>query len=113
MTKYESNSFSMSEVLILAKREIQELFSIGEATFVNATGDFAGEDYDNDPYNIIHWTEAVICLNLKVFLEGPYNTTSHNMNINLNTGGFVPLAPLIARAFIQKLPVFWNPDGSL
>ena len=31
MTKYESNSFGMGEVLILAKREIQELFSIGEA----------------------------------------------------------------------------------
>jgi len=31
LTKYVSNSFSMGEVLILAKREIQELFSIGEA----------------------------------------------------------------------------------
>ncbi|MCK4694380.1 MAG: hypothetical protein KAT74_01390, partial [Candidatus Cloacimonetes bacterium] len=27
----------------------------GEVTFVSATGDFAGPDYESDPYNHIHW----------------------------------------------------------
>ncbi|MHC1776585.1 MAG: hypothetical protein AB9834_14365 [Lentimicrobium sp.] len=47
----------------------------GSVTFVNATGAFAGEAFEGDPFNRIHWGAAKQ-LNLTLFLEGLYNGTN-------------------------------------
>ena len=61
----------------------------GNVTFINAMGNFAGESYEFDPYNLVHWGDPQITLNLTVFLEGPYNGT--NMNTGLNDLSILPL----------------------
>ncbi len=73
----------------------------GDVTFSNATGDFAGEPFDYDPYNHVHWTVPGIRLSLTVFLEGPFNGTDMNPDIN-------PILPL-AHPFQPVLPYFGNP----
>jgi hypothetical protein len=41
-----------------ASYNIEKLLDQGSVTFINASGDFSGPDYENDPYNRIHWTEC-------------------------------------------------------
>ncbi len=53
----------------------------GNVTFIGATGGFAGENFDNDPNNRIHWSELTNYLDLKVWLEGPFNNTDMNTNL--------------------------------
>jgi len=36
---------------------VAKTLNIGEVTFTNFSGNFAGEDYENDPFNRIHWGE--------------------------------------------------------
>jgi len=38
-------------------------------------------------YNLL----STVLLEAKVFLEGPYNTSSHEMTTSLNSGGYIPL----------------------
>ncbi|MCB2219834.1 MAG: hypothetical protein KQI35_05505 [Bacteroidetes bacterium] len=67
--------------------------SSGDINFMDASGVFRGEDYENDPNNLIHWGLRNIDLNLKVYLEGPYLPASGGlMTTELNTGGYIPLA---------------------
>jgi len=63
--------------------------SLGEVTFINAIGDFAGEDYDWDNNDKIHWTYDSRTLDLTVFVEGPFNPASNKMNLDLN-----PILPI-------------------
>ena len=62
---------------------------IGSNYFVGATGGFAGEDFDYDPYNLIHWSDHVLMMDLNINLEGPFNGT--NMNTDLNNLSMLPL----------------------
>lgn len=63
---------------------------IGSAYFVGATGGFAGEDFDYDPYNLIHWSDHVFTLDLTINLEGAFNGTA--MNSGLNNINLLPLS---------------------
>jgi hypothetical protein len=47
----------------------------GRVTFIDATGAYAGEAFELDPYNRIDWGEPKQ-LNLTLFLEGLYNGTN-------------------------------------
>ncbi|MCD4737204.1 MAG: hypothetical protein K8R53_14265, partial [Bacteroidales bacterium] len=55
----------------------------------NFSGDFSGENFDNDPNNLITWQLAGYQVDLKAYLEGPFLGTE--MSTLLNTGGFLPL----------------------
>jgi len=55
----------------------------GIVNFVGATGGFAGAAFEYDPYNLINWSPLTLALNLKAYLEGPFNGT--NMNTTLNS----------------------------
>ncbi len=61
----------------------------GDITFHNATGDFAGPEFEHDPFNHIQWSDMDLDINIKVILAGPYNGT--DMNTDLNTLGLIPL----------------------
>jgi hypothetical protein len=71
----------------------------GQVYFVTATGGFAGESYDYDPNNRIHWMNRE--LSLKAYLEGPFN--GGGMSATLN-----PVLPL-SHPFNPALPYFGNP----
>ncbi|MCD4698921.1 MAG: DNRLRE domain-containing protein, partial [Bacteroidales bacterium] len=51
----------------------------GRINFIQDSGGFTGEDYENDLYNRINWDG--IPMEIKVFLEGPYNGTEMNSNL--------------------------------
>jgi len=34
--------------------------TLGNVTFINATGGFSGAAYENDPYNLVHWSTGVL-----------------------------------------------------
>jgi len=57
----------------------------GSVTFTNATGGFAGETFENDPFNRIHWG-AQKQLNLEVFLEGLYTGAGTMREASNETG---------------------------
>ncbi|RKY52118.1 MAG: hypothetical protein DRP93_08695 [Candidatus Neomarinimicrobiota bacterium] len=61
----------------------------GSITFHNAIGDFAGPEYENDGGNLVFWDDMDIELEMTVMLEGPYNGT--DMNTDLNAMGLIPL----------------------
>jgi len=62
----------------------------GSITFSNASGDFAGPEYENDPNGLVHWTDMDVELNLNVILEGPFN--GFDMNTDLYSLGLIPLS---------------------
>ncbi|MEZ5195531.1 MAG: hypothetical protein R2764_03805 [Bacteroidales bacterium] len=59
----------------------------GSLTFVDSFGDFAGETFEYDPYNRVHWIENQFSVDVKVYLEGPFNGTDMNTDLN-------PIIPL-------------------
>jgi hypothetical protein len=59
----------------------------GSLTFVDAYGDFAGEAFENDPYNRVYWTENQFSVDVQVYLEGPFNGSDMNSDLN-------PIIPL-------------------
>jgi hypothetical protein len=63
----------------------------GNVYFNDATGDFAGSDYEFDPYNKVFWGDEILRLDLTVYLEGPYQAGGV-MGTNLNTNGYLPLS---------------------
>ena len=75
----------------------------GHVTFAGATGDFAGSAYEYDPYDRIDWDGEVYDLDLKAFLQGPFNSATNEMNSVLTDiiPGNQPYAP--------PLPYFGNP----
>jgi hypothetical protein len=56
----------------------------GSLLMVNATGDFAGEEHELDPYNRINWINEK--LDLKVWLEGPFNGADMNNGLTGSAG---------------------------
>jgi hypothetical protein len=73
--------------------------SVGQVYFVTATGGFAGESFDYDPNNRIHWINRQ--LSLKAYLEGPFNGAGMNTTLN-------PVLPL-SHPYNPALPYFGNP----
>ena len=61
----------------------------GHATFQAATGEFAGAEFENDWAGRVDWTDVDVEVSLNVMLEGPYNGT--DMNTDLNNLGLIPL----------------------
>ncbi|MCF8405508.1 MAG: hypothetical protein K9H58_16300 [Bacteroidales bacterium] len=60
---------------------------VGNVVFKHATGDFAGESFDFDPNNNVNWDYTPTLFNTKIFLEGPFNGTAMNTDVN----PFLPL----------------------
>ena len=75
----------------------------GHITLVDYSGSFSGPAFEYDPYNRIDWVEQSYDLDLTVFLEGPFNTTTNLMETNLNS-----LLPA-AQPFNPALPYYGNP----
>lgn len=75
--------------------------SHGHITITNASGAFAGPAFEYDPYDRIDWEEGEIVLDLTVFLEGPFNGTNMDTDIN----AVLP----INHPFDPPLPYFGNP----
>jgi hypothetical protein len=73
--------------------------NIGQVHFVTATGGFAGESYEYDPNNRIHWTNRQLAL--KAYLEGPFSGGAMKTTLN-------PVLPL-SHPFNPALPYFGNP----
>ncbi len=64
--------------------------SSGNITFNNYSGDFAGPEFEYDPNNQVSWGAVDVDMALTVMLEGPYNGS--DMNTDLNTLGLIPLS---------------------
>jgi len=64
---------------------VRKTMNQGSITFNYATGDFSGENFDDDPHNRIHWG-PLKQLNLQVLLEGLY-AGSGTMNQAYNENG--------------------------
>lgn len=54
----------------------------GNITFSHATGDFAGEAFENDPSGTVFWDYTPTLVSAKVFLEGPFNGSTMDTDIN-------------------------------
>jgi hypothetical protein len=52
----------------------------GSITFVDASGDFSGESFEQDPYGRVNWGLVPKSLSINVLLEGLYNPVTHKMN---------------------------------
>ena len=57
----------------------------GDITFINATGDFAGEANEWDPNNLVHWGIPEVRLDLTIFLEGPFNPSFNIMDLDIHS----------------------------
>ncbi|MCD4731087.1 MAG: hypothetical protein K8R74_10825 [Bacteroidales bacterium] len=64
--------------------------NLGDITFYNATGGFAGPEYEHDDYDKIHWTMTPYEVDLEVFLEGPFNVGTTKMDLDLNNLDLIP-----------------------
>jgi len=69
---------------------VSKLNNEGNLTFVDASGDYSGDVFENDNYNRINWEESAIRLNVKAYLEGPFDGSG--MHIHLNSFGLLPLS---------------------
>ena len=68
---------------------VWKYYDSGDATFEAATGDFAGPEFEYDPYDHVQWTDVYVSTDLTLMLDGPYNGTV--MNTELNNLGLIPL----------------------
>jgi len=80
---------------------VGKYYNWGELEFTNFSGDFSGQDYEDDIHNRIHWIPSEHRLELKVFLEGPFNGTYMSPALNA-------VLPLNS-PFNPPLPYFGNP----
>jgi hypothetical protein len=64
---------------------VRKSMDAGSVTFINAGGQFAGESFEDDPYNRIHWGIPKQ-LNLTLFLEGLYNGPNSMRQANDENG---------------------------
>jgi len=75
----------------------------GQLTLENYSGMLSGEAFDSDPYNRINWIIPDLQLALTAFLEGPFNGSTMNTDLN-NLAEFPLNQPF------NTLP--WNYSGS-
>ncbi len=82
----------------------------GSVNFFNASGAFAGQDFEYDPYSHVQWTVTPYNVSLTVFLEGPFNTSTNQMNTNLNS--ILPLLQPYGTAPLGNPTPDWLYTGS-
>jgi hypothetical protein len=63
---------------------INKSSSSGEINITNSTGGFCGDSYECDPYDLINWDFPLFDLDLKVYLEGPFNVNLMNFYLGSN-----------------------------
>ncbi|MBN1338901.1 MAG: hypothetical protein JXA03_06235 [Bacteroidales bacterium] len=68
---------------------VRKTVNHGEVTFIDYSGAFSGEAYEDDVFNRIFWVGGGIELELTLMLEGPYS--QGEMLTTLNAAGFIPL----------------------
>jgi uncharacterized protein (TIGR02145 family) len=73
----------------------------GNVIFAGATGSFSGTDYENDPNNLVDWRQIFWKVELDLMLEGPFNGSGMDANINNRLPEYQPYEPI--------LPYFGNP----
>jgi len=61
---------------------VKKTVNSGSVSLFTFSGDFSGEDYDDDPYNLISWQVPSFEVDIKVYLEGPFNGTTMNTDLN-------------------------------
>jgi len=94
MTVYNTQDFTIDNAVFPANTwsgayNVFKNSTPGNVTFINATGDFAGEAFESDPYDLIHWGPPELRLELRVYLEGPFNPLSNEMNVDIHN--IIPL----------------------
>lgn len=67
---------------------IKKSNNAGEINLFEAQGDFAGETFEDDPYNRVNGESSNRILELKVLLEGPFN----NIGMTIFLNGILPLS---------------------
>ncbi|MBN3034304.1 MAG: hypothetical protein JW861_01860 [Bacteroidales bacterium] len=68
---------------------VTKISNTGYIKFVDATGGFSGEAYDEDPWGLVDWAlGGGITVNLTAFLEGPFNGTGMDTDLT----SFIPLS---------------------
>ncbi len=82
---------------------VWHFYDTGDVEFIDATGDFAGEDFDYDLHDVVTWTYTSRTLALTVFMEGPFNPGSNQMDTDIN--GILPLN----QPYGPALPYYGNP----
>ncbi len=80
--------------------------SAGNITFTNSSGDFAGPEFEYDPFDEVDWGTFDVDMALTVMLEGPYNGI--DMNTDLNTHGLIPLS----QPFNSNINADWYYTGT-
>ena len=71
---------------------VRKSLRAGGVDFVHATGVFAGEAYDDDPYNLVNWHDGGI---VEVHLSGPVVATLHGKyNYSATVNGDLPATPI-------------------
>ena len=58
--------------------------NFGSVTFAWASGDFEGETYEYDYYGNVYWDYTPALVAAKVFLEGPFNGSTMETDLNSN-----------------------------
>lgn len=66
---------------------VTKTVDIGSITFVESSGAFAGETFENDTYSRVIWGYPEKSLSLMVYLEGLFNTSTGQMNKARNATG--------------------------
>jgi len=92
---------------------VRKITNDGGILFTNYSGDFAGEDYDDDPFDRIQWDDGSREIDLTVMLEGPYNggvmeASLYGLNILPNEQPFN--VPPWNYAGIESVPNIPNSD---
>jgi hypothetical protein len=84
---------------------VAKTVDLGNITFIDPTGAFAGAAYELDNYNRIHWPLELFYSDITVFLEGPWSNTETEMHTALRDAGLLPLS--------QPFDVWpWNYTGT-
>ncbi len=60
---------------------VSKTYTSGVVNMINASGDFSGETFENDPYGLVNWSVPGFDLDVKVFLEGPFNNGLMNFTL--------------------------------
>ncbi|MCD4731077.1 MAG: hypothetical protein K8R74_10775, partial [Bacteroidales bacterium] len=108
MTVDNSQTFNVNDAVFPANtwggaNNVYKSVNSGTVNFVNATGAFSGESYDNDPFDRINWAIPSFDLDLKVLLEGAFNSSTWLMDTDIN--GIIPNN----HPYNPTLPYFGNP----
>nr|NQU93991.1 T9SS type A sorting domain-containing protein [Bacteroidota bacterium] len=83
-------------------------YALGQVTFINATGDFSGEQFEFDPYGLIDWEIQLTTQTLNI-PAGWSGISSYILPENPDLGWiFNPVAPILIIA--QNFQGFYFPD---